>query len=171
MSHRLREILSRRAIEAFVGRQHELAVLLGVLERDGPFVIHVHGLAGIGKSSLLEIFVARARARRATVVRLDCRAIEPTGRGFLHELGSAIGGELPTPAKAANRLARLGRRVVLALDNYEVFRLLDSWLRQVFVPMLQDNVRLILVGREPPVRDGSARPVGPGSSITSSWGR
>jgi AAA+ ATPase superfamily predicted ATPase len=59
MSHRLREILSRRAIEAFVGRQPELAVLLGVLERDGPFVVHVHGLAGIGKSSLLEIFAAR----------------------------------------------------------------------------------------------------------------
>jgi len=148
MSHRLREILSRRAIEAFVGRQPELAVLLGVLERDGPFVVHVHGLAGIGKSSLLETFVARARARRATVVRLDCRAIEPTARGFLHELGSAIGGELSTVARAANRLARLGRRVVLALDNYEVLRLLDSWLRQDFVPTLQDNVRLILVGRE-----------------------
>jgi len=151
MTRRLREILSRQAIEAFVGRQHELAVLLGTLERDGPFVIHLHGLAGIGKSSLLETYVARARARRATVVRLDCRAIEPTARGFLHELGSAIGGELPTPARAANRLARLGRRVVLALDNYEVLRLLDSWLRQVLVPMLQDNVRLILVGREPPV--------------------
>jgi len=151
MSHRLREVLSRRTLEAFVGRQSELAVLLGTLERDGPFVIHVHGLAGIGKSSLLETFVARARARRATVVRLDCRAIEPTARGFLHELGSAIGGELTTPARAANRLARLGRRVVLGLDNYEVFRLLDSWLRQVFVPTLRDNVRLLLVGREPPV--------------------
>jgi len=85
------------------------------------------------------------------VVRLDCRGIEPTARGFLHELGSAIGGELTTPARAANRLARLGWRVVLALDNYEVFRLLDSWLRQVFVPTLRDNVRLLLVGREPPV--------------------
>jgi len=40
-------ILRRRAIEAVVGRQPELAVLLGVLERDGPFVVHVHGLAGI----------------------------------------------------------------------------------------------------------------------------
>jgi putative protein kinase ArgK-like GTPase of G3E family len=70
MSRRVRDVLRRRAIEAFVGRQHELAVLLGALERDGPLVIHVHGIAGIGKSSLLETFAVRARARRATVVHL-----------------------------------------------------------------------------------------------------
>jgi hypothetical protein len=44
----------------------------------------------------------------------------------------------------------MSRRVILALDNYEVFRLMDTWLRQVFVPSLGDNTRLLLVGREPP---------------------
>jgi len=39
---------------------------------------------------------------------------------------------------------------VLALDNYEVFRLMDTWMRQVFMPALGDNVRLLLVSREPP---------------------
>jgi len=151
MSRSVGDVLSQRAIEAFVGRASELAALLGVLERDGPLVTHVHGIAGIGKSSLLEVFVGRARARRATVVRVDCRAVEPTARGFLHELSGAVGGELTTPAKAAARLHRLGRRVVLALDNYEVFRLLDTWLRQAFVPALEENVRVLLVGREPPL--------------------
>jgi hypothetical protein len=31
--------------------------------------------------------------------------------------------------------------VVLALDTYEVFRLLDAWLRNTFVPSLPENVR------------------------------
>src|SRR4029079_9791001 len=30
-------------------------------------------------------------------------------------------------------------------------RLLDAWLRQVFIPALPDNVRLLLAGREPPL--------------------
>jgi hypothetical protein len=41
--------------------------------------------------------------------------------------------------------------VVLALDTYERFRLMDTWLRQVFIPSLPENVRVILSGREPPV--------------------
>ena len=41
------------------------------------------------------------------------------------------------------RMRRLGRRVVLALDNYEVFRLADTWIRQSFVPALPDNARLV----------------------------
>lgn len=150
-NRRVRDVLAERTIDAFVGRRHELAVLLGALEQGGPLVTHLHGIAGIGKSSLLEIFAARARARRATVVRIDCRAVEPTARGFLHELGAAIGGEPATPARAASRLTRLGRRVILVLDNYEVFRLLDTWLRQSFVPALGDNVRMLLAGREPAI--------------------
>ena len=49
--------------QAVVGRDHELAVLLGSLEENGPLVTFVHGIAGIGKSTLLGAFVARARER------------------------------------------------------------------------------------------------------------
>ena len=51
----------------------------------------------------------------------------------------------------AESLGELSERVVLALDTYERLRLLDTWLRQVFIPALPDNVRVILSGREPPV--------------------
>ena len=148
---RVRDVLVRRATEAFVGRRRELAVLLEAVEQDGPLVVHVHGIPGIGKSTLLEACAQRARERGATVVRLDCRATEPTPRGLLHELATVVGGDGSTPEKAARRLRRLGNRVVLALDNYEVFRLMDSWLRQAFVPLLGDNVRVLLFGRQPPV--------------------
>src|SRR5690606_10144136 len=77
--------------------------------------------------------------------------IEPTARGFLRELGTAMGLESADPVAAAARLGELGERVVITLDTYELFRLMDDWLRQEFFPQLPDNARVVLAGREPPV--------------------
>ncbi len=147
---RVRELLDRRAAQSIVGRNEEIAHLLESFDGKAPLVVYLHGIAGIGKTSLLGAFAVRARARRIPVIRIDCRLMEPTERGFLQQLGTALGRKTLTLEQAAKHLARLSRRVVLALDNYEVFRLMDTWLRQVFVPALGDNVRLLLVGREPP---------------------
>jgi hypothetical protein len=127
-------------------------VLAELTEPGGSMLlVHLHGIAGVGKSSLLQVALAEARSRGATVVRLDCRAIEPTERGFVHELGAAIGGASDRVEDVAGRLGSLGPLVVLALDNYEVFRLMDAWLRQVFLPALDENARVIVAGREPPL--------------------
>src|SRR5262249_2384131 len=150
MAVRVRDLLAQRASETFVGRSDELSELLSILD-ESPRVVFVHGIAGIGKSTLLEAFADQARARNAAVVTLDCRAVEPTERGLLYELGNAIGGMIATPEDAVERLGSPGSRVVLSLDNYEVFRLMDTWLRQVFIPLLPDNVRVVLVGRDRPV--------------------
>jgi hypothetical protein len=147
---KVRELLNQRASQSVIGRSQEIAHLLETFNKKAPLVVHLHGIAGIGKSTLLEVFASRAPKRKITVIRLDCRLIEPTERGFLHQLSAALGRKALTLEKASEQLARLSRRVVLALDNYEVFRLMDTWLRQVFVPSLGDNVRLLLVGREPP---------------------
>src|SRR5258706_381040 len=134
-----------------VGRGDERAILHEVLGADGPLVIFVHGLAGVGKSTLVQAFAVETRERGATVLRLDCRAIEPTERGFLAALAGATGGDLSTAADAADRLERLGQQVVLILDTYEVFRLFDAWLQQRFMPLLSPSVRVVLSGREPPM--------------------
>src|SRR5262249_24173473 len=73
------------------------------------------------------------------------------GGGSREGLGGVGGGPRATADAAGERLARLGQRVVLVLDTYEVLRLLDGWLRQDFVPALRDNTRLVVAGREPPV--------------------
>jgi hypothetical protein len=151
MSRRVGDLLRQRARESFVDRKDEVAALLRTLEEKGPLVVFIHGIAGIGKSSLLEAFSEEARWHGAAVARLDCRSIEPTERGFIHELGTAIGSEVGTVDEATERLGRLGQRVVLVLDTYELFRLMDTWLRQVFIPALPDNVRVVLCGREAPV--------------------
>lgn len=49
-----------------------------------------------------------------------------------------------------DRLGGLRRRVVVCLDHYEVFRLLDTWLRLVVVPALPPNVARLIAGREEP---------------------
>jgi hypothetical protein len=158
MARQLQELLTHRAIESFIGRTEQLALLQRALAEDGPAVLHLHGIGGIGKSSLLDAFAARARAEGAAVVRLDCRAIEPTERGFLQALGEATGAAVTTLEGVADRLGGLGERVVLTLDTYEVFRLLDTWLRQAFVPALHEHVRVVLSGREPPVAAWFAAP-------------
>ena len=84
------------------------------------------------------------------MIILDSPLMEPTERGFLDELGNAIGIETPTIDDVVNRLESLGSRVFLVIETYEVFRLMDTWLRQVFMPALPENVRVILVGRESP---------------------
>ena len=125
-----------------------LRQLLGVA---GPLVVFVHGIAGIGKSALAEAFAVEARACGATVLHLDGRWIEPTERGFLAALEGKTGGDVGPAKDAAGRLSRLGDRVILIVDTYEVLRILDPWLRQTFVPSLTDTVRVVLAGREAPM--------------------
>ena len=172
MSRRIGNLLADRATENLVGRREELAILLRALEEDSPLVIHIHGIGGVGKTSLLEAFAPRARARGAAVAHLDCRAIEPTEHAFVRELGAAIGGDPATPEEAAERLGSLGSRVVLILDTYEVFRTMDTWLRQVFVPVLPENVRVILCGPGQPARaegTGPLRGIARGALRTAAW--
>src|SRR5450432_2452909 len=150
MTHTVRQLMDEQAI-GLVGRDEEMAVLRQMLGESGPLVVFVHGIAGIGKTALIEAFAVEARAWGTTVVRLDCRSMEPTDHGFLAALEERTGGQLATREGAAARLGGLGDRVVLVLDTYELYRILDPWLRQVFVPALPDNVRIILSGRESPM--------------------
>ena len=151
MAQQLEVLLDERSTRALVGRRGELALLSGMTERaEETLLIHLHGLAGVGKSAILDAFITKERAEGAIVVRLDCRAVEPTERGFLREVSGAVGIPRSEIGAVTGRLATLGGRVLLALDNYEVFRLLDTWLRTTFVPALEDNVRVVLIGRDPP---------------------
>ena len=145
----VKDLLAQTARDTFVGREPELEVLSSLLTEEAR-VIFLQGIAGVGKSALLGAFAEHARKQGATVISLDCRAIEPTERGFLHELKSTLGGPITRLNQVAPRLQALGPRVLLSFDNYEVFRLLDTWLRQVFIPFLPDNARVVIAGRDKP---------------------
>jgi hypothetical protein len=155
---RIGDRLRRQATRVFVGRAPELARLQEILAPSGPCVVLLHGLSGIGKTSLLRRFAGSARDLGATVIELDGRQIEPTAQGFLRELGTAIGTQCNAVEDAARRFAEFDGLVVIAVDSFEVLRLIDSWLRQVFVPALPDNVRVVLAGRERPTSGWTTDP-------------
>ncbi len=131
----------------FVGRERELETLQGLLCSPAQSTVYVHGIAGIGKSMLVARLAERLEDAGVEVLTLDCRAIEPTRRG----LQAALGG---------SGLHEERRPLVLVLDHYEVFRLMDTWLRQELVPGLPSTAHLLVVGREPPVAGWFSLPSG-----------
>jgi len=139
------------AAEHLIGRLRELDELRRLLHDAPPYVMFVNGVAGVGKSSLLAAFAASARRDGAMVLQLDCRVLEPTDRGVLEALAAALGQRAPTLETVTAGLGRFTGRVILMFDHYEVLRLVDTWLRQTFVPQVPDNVRIVVAGREPPV--------------------
>ena len=150
MSQSMKEILSQNLAANLVGREEEIATILKIVESPAPAVVHIHGIGGIGKSSLLLAFAQRAGSHGLQVIQLDCRSVEPSERGFLSALGQVLGTETPTVEAAASVLGKL-KDTVLALDSYELFRMMDTWLRLTFIPALSDNMRILLFGREQPV--------------------
>ncbi len=154
----MRDRLDGQAAVGLVGRRQELASLLRCLEPDGPLVVQIHGIGGIGKTALLSAFAAECRKRDIPVVALDCRTIEPTVRGFLAELEQQLGGSVQSVEEAAHRLEALGPRVVVTLDTFEVFRLMDTWLRKVFLPAQSERVRFVFAGRMAPVSAWRSHP-------------
>jgi len=145
-SRRIRDVLSGRASERFVGREEELRVLAEFLNGRGPALVWIHGLGGIGKSALLHEFAARANAAGRTILWLDSRFIEPSTEGFVEELERILGH----PRELVSETLASLSRPVLVLDSYEVLRLLDGWIRQVFVPALPDNVSVVVASRYGP---------------------
>lgn len=153
MSRRVSDRLSEVARSSFVGRERELSVLRGAVEApEPPFAVaFIHGPGGIGKSWLLQATLSSA-GRQAQSLIMDCRDIEPTPKGFLSALGATLGMRDPEPdlGQVVSRLGEATQRTVLALDTYETFGLMDTWLRQVFVPDLPESVITIIAGREAP---------------------
>ena len=96
----------RSAGSAVVGRDAELSVLLRVLEEHGPRVCFVYGIVGMGKSSLLARFGEECERLGVGVVTVDCRSIEPTERGFLGGLASAVDPTTTITSTDRPRLAR-----------------------------------------------------------------
>jgi Transcriptional regulatory protein, C terminal len=136
-------LLAQQAGE-IAGRDRERAQLRRLLEPDGPVVAYIHGLAGVGKSTLLHAFACEAGAAGAVVIELDGHVVPATQREFL----AALGGS--TVEEAAAAVGARGDRVVLILDTFELLAMLDYWLCRVVLPALPANVRVVIGGRNAP---------------------
>lgn len=144
--------LSEATRISFVGRENELGLLSSAIgSANLPFVVaFIHGPGGIGKSCLIQTLLSSIAPEVRCYV-MDCRNIEPTPQGFLLSLGTALGVQEEADHQSiVDFLGESGQRTVLALDTYETFGLMDTWLRQVFAPSLTENVFTIIAGRLPP---------------------
>jgi class 3 adenylate cyclase len=153
LSRKISDRLSEITRTSFVGRQKELALLRNAIKADElPFVVaYIHGLGGIGKSRLLKATLDSLGPEICSIM-MDCSEIEPTPKGFLRVLGSALKMDESEPElhSIVACLSKIAQRTVIALDTYETFGLMDTWLRQSFVPILPETVFTIIASRQPP---------------------
>ena len=149
MGSTIRDRLSFNAQAQLIGRADELGVLRRAFAGGAPLVVHLHGLTGIGKSAVAAAFAEEVRSSGATALTIECGAVEPTERGLLDELGRQLGCDGQREDVAA-ALAGRPSPALLVFDAYEVFGLLDAWMRQVLLPALPDRVLVLLASRLPP---------------------
>jgi energy-coupling factor transporter ATP-binding protein EcfA2 len=133
----------------FVGRASEIELVRVALESPEPpfLVLHVHGPAGIGKTSLLEVFAGLAAHAGANVVRLDGRDLAPSPPAVLEALRGVV--EVPDGEGAIRGPSDSGRLVVL-FDTYERLAPLDDWVRTRLLPRLPATALTVVAGRMPP---------------------
>jgi hypothetical protein len=143
MLQQLESKFRRHLNDDFIGRELEQREFSKALQ-DHWVAMHIHGMGGVGKTTLLKHFSRLAQAQGIAVVRLDSRYIDPSPMGFELALQAALNSNAPLEALAQNP------QVVLMLDTYETLRGLDVWLHEVFLPLLPANTLLVLAGREPP---------------------
>ncbi len=110
-----------------------------------PFsLLYVYGPAGIGKTSLLDVFADLAAEVGASVVRLDGRDLLPSPPAVLEALRGVL--HVPDGDDAIVGLSDTGRLVVL-LDTYERLGPLDDWLRSRLLPRLPATALTVVAGR------------------------
>ena len=129
-----------------VGRRVEIDALRELIEAPSTSIATVHGIAGVGKSTLLHALDTELARSGRSVISLDCRVIEPTERGFLRAVG-----DFDDVRSFARHLSDQRDPPVLLCDQFEHFRLMDTWFRQVLVPLLPPGSTVILAARERPV--------------------
>lgn len=136
----------------FVGREAELARLVSWFEEPSrpagdARIFWVHGVGGIGKTTLIHQLEARAFARAVPVVTVSCTHLRPSPDALIDAIATNLG---VAPASALPASLATFPAGLLVLDGYEAISGIDDWLRERFVQRLPSGWRLVISGRRPP---------------------
>ncbi|MEK3881923.1 LuxR C-terminal-related transcriptional regulator [Paenibacillus sp. PL2-23] len=142
-----------------VGRAREKALFLELLEQSpsSPKLINMYGIAGIGKTALLDFYRDSAVNAGAIVIHLDGERVQPTPRGLCDQIyrelklplyAGADEEEMLEGCLAALRDAAMAKRLVILIDAYERLDIMDSWLRDSLLKgLLLSSFLLVIAGR------------------------
>jgi DNA-directed RNA polymerase specialized sigma24 family protein len=158
MSSRLADRLSLARHRRFAGRAIEKALFESALTAaELPFyLLYIFGPGGVGKTTLLGEFAYLCDQAKIPAVLLDARNIDPSPESFITALQLAL--ELTPPESPLQALAARSQRLVILIDTYEKFGPLDSWLREVFLPQLPQDILVVIAGQLPPSPAWAADP-------------
>ncbi|MBV9648315.1 MAG: tetratricopeptide repeat protein [Candidatus Eremiobacteraeota bacterium] len=128
------DVAEFRPVATFSGRDEELGAVDAALSRDGAIAL-VHGLGGVGKSSIVREYGWRNRDAYSIVWWLNAETETGIVDGLLRLGAMFVTGldKLPDRRAAARRvvnslLGGLDKPVLLVFDNLEDERLLRTWL-------------------------------------------
>ncbi|MFE6906777.1 ATP-binding protein [Streptomyces erythrochromogenes] len=146
--------VSRRKV--FTGREAELRLLGALMLSSGRgcFVVWLHGVAGVGKSTLLRRFAEEAEAHGRITRSVDLRHADPTPEAFLAAL----------EAQGAPQDAQ-----VLLIDSAESLGPLEQWLRDVFLPGMPTPPLLCSSSAAGCPRPPSGAPIRSGGTHCAAW--
>ncbi len=146
----LADRLSAARHRQFVGRSAELALFQSALiAPELPFqLIYIFGPGGIGKTTLLREYMLAAEPAHVPAYYLDARNIDPAPESFLNALRATLG--LAADVSPFQFLTAHTPTQVLMIDTYENLTALDTWVRDVFMPQLPENVLVAVACRNPP---------------------
>ena len=138
-----------------VGREAERAFLHSVLGEEGPLVVFIHGIGGVGQVRPRRDVHGRGAGawRDRPPPRFRQRSSPRRAASWRPSRARPVVTS-KTAADAAARLASLGDAGRPRPRSYEVLRPIDLWLQQTFVPALEDNTRVVFAGREARCRAG-----------------
>jgi hypothetical protein len=146
MGPTLSVVLDDARRRGFVGRAAQLRAFDAALAGAGPIrVLFLHGVGGIGKTTLLLELRRRAVAAGRSAVLLDGRDLG----GSMEAVEVAVAAVPPAPD---------GCGPVLFVDGYELLSRLDRWFRERLVPALPADAVVVLAGREQPSAAWTADP-------------
>jgi hypothetical protein len=150
MQQSIGQRLTTARSEQFVGREKERTLFQSALSTaELPFcLLYLHGPGGIGKTTLLQAFVAQCAAADVPHSLIDARNIEPSPDGFLDALRTSLRlgpSDDPTEVLGAD-----AARHILFIDTFEMLDSVFTWLKDVFLPQVSSNVFVVLAGQTPP---------------------
>lgn len=146
--------------DGFVGRERELERLHQQLQNAEWQLVHLHGMRGIGKTALLQIFAQDISDHPVFYVDGGRKGFDDI-EAFLAQLHFAIFfsqdprsalQKKPTTSQIIQQLNSIGdnaNMVILIIDEFERWGNIHGWLRNRFFPSLSQRVRLFTAGQYP----------------------